>query len=537
MCKDAKNRIDTKCHFFGHHKKALLSIDIFVLFLLNLFPSYALSQVDAYNYFNILLDKNDPSICKSIVEFENSFYGCGMSLDSISNYKTIVTFRLNLDGSLIYWKEFRRNNTDHYPGHESSFHYIGNSCFFDGGTAGLMGHLRKINITGDTVWTQLLPSHLGNQLIIDHCRQLHDKGFICTGQDDYLDAYPDGVLIRTDSLGNEIWRSFFGNSYADKGFKVLPSGLTSYIISGYTYLPEDGYSGDALLLKADSFGTIEWQRTLGHPEYMDGYGSVTIAPDGNFVFGYAHAVSQGPPYPVPYSYCKIKFIKYDQNGDTIWEKLYGKPYQLNMLRNIITLHDGSFVAVGYANSDTLTGPMQGWLFKINQYGDSIWYRDYRHYQEPSILDYLYDVYETSDHGLIACGESSRAEPGPDAVQRMWVLKLDSAGCAEPGCDSTVWIDETGGGEAWMRGELEVWPNPCSEILNFKFSILNSGRDYSMDLYDIFGRLAPIPRFRQVPTDAGTGSQIDVSGLPAGIYLVVVRNETGILGSAKFIISH
>ena len=312
-------------------------------------------------------------------------------------------------------------------------------------------------------------------------------------------------------------------------------------------MPGDDYNGDALLIKTDSLGNLEWLRKPGHPDFMDGYGSVTIAPDGNFVFGYTHAVSQGPPYPVPESYRKIKFMKFDQNGDTLWEHLYGSPYQINMLRNIITLHDGSFVAVGYANSDTITGPMQGWLFKINQYGDSIWYRDYRHYEESGTLDYLYDVYETSDHGLIACGQARLTNGGPDDVQRMWILKLDSAGCSEPGCDPTIGIEE----ETWRpgdrerRGEMVLWPNPCREMLNVECLMLNGCNDCGLRIYNVFGmtvsaNIISSPRSAPTPALPQTGEgevswTVDVSTLPPGVYFVSVSENGNRVAGGKFVV--
>jgi len=498
-------------------------------------------------YFNKLFNQNTWSASKSIIEFDSSYFIAGIAGDSILGYKNIALLKLSFEGDLLFWKEFRRFNADHYAGHESSFHYIGNNNFVDGGTAGLMGHLRKIGLEGDTVWTRLYSSKLGNQMIMDHCRVLADKGFICTGLDDYVGAYADVVLMKTDSLGNEQWRQFYGWETSDRGLKVLPTDDNCYIISGYAYDPGYSYSGDALLIKTDSVGEMEWFRTPGHPDYRDGYGSVTIAPDGNFVFGYTHAVYQGPPYPVPESFCKIKFIKYDQDGDTIWERLYGIAFQINMLRNIITLHDGSFIAVGYANSNTIAGPIESWLFKINSNGDSLWFRNYCHYTT-STLDYLYDIFETSDHGLIACGQSSRAEPGPEGIQRMWIIKLDSAGCEEPGCDSTVAIfEEQGGREAGRQGGLVVWPNPASGMVDFRWPIFDGRGDLRLVIYDIFGRPVNITNIsstlqgggREGGKSTGQGEMIwtfDVSALPPGLYLVVLKDGNRIIASAKLVVA-
>ena len=503
---------------------------------LTVWISLSYGQFNDPMYFNNVYNQNTWSICISILEYNDSYYGLGITSDSIFYYKTIVFTRLNMSGELEIWNEFRVNNSDHYPGQPSSFYLTDDSTFVNGGTFGIesnyKGSLRLLDLVGDTIFTGTYLSKLGNSMIIDYCYPLDNNGFICTGQDHYVDAFSDVVLLRTDSLGNELWRKFYGWDTSDKGFKVLPTLNSGFIISGFSYMPGDDYNGDALLIKTDSLGNLEWLRKPGHPDFMDGYGSVTIAPDGNYVFGYTHAVSQGPPYPVPEAYRKIKFMKFNQNGDTIWERIYGSPYQINMLRNIITLHDGSFVAVGYANSDTITGPMQGWLFKINQYGDSIWYRDYRHYQESGTLDYLYDVYETSDHGLITCGQARLTNGGPDDVQRMWVLKLDSAGCAEAGCDPTIGIEEQGSGEAGWHGGMEVWPNPCSGVLSVKCLGLSAGRENELSIYDIFGREVEVIRIPGGQNEV----QITVEDYPSGVYLAILNEGHSTLSRTKFIIA-
>jgi hypothetical protein len=503
--------------------------------ILTVWISLCFGQFNDPMYFNNLYNQNTWSAGLSIIEHNNSFLSSGVDGDSLLGYKNIVIVKLSLEGSLTDWNEYRFNNSNHYTGLSGSLHNYNDTSYILCGSNTIgnesCGLLFNFDTTFENYQFYSFCSEAENFLLFQNCSIIDDSNIIITGYERQPDLTGDVFLLKCNFEGNERWRTHFGFNIASEGQKVLFSNNSGFIVSGYTYDPGYEYSGDALLIKTDSAGNMQWYRTPGHPDYRDGYGSVTIAPDGNYVFGYTHAVYQGPPYPVPPSYHKIKFIKYGQNGDTIWEKMYGQAWQINMLRNIITLHDGSFLAVGYANSDTVDGVFQGWLFKINQFGDSIWYRDYRHYPSSS-LDYLYDVYETNDHSIIACGVSSYTEPGPDAVQRMWILKLDSAGCTEPGCDPTVGIEEQGGMGAWEHGGLEIFPNPARGIVDCRWSMVDFRGNFSLVIYDMFG--SEIVKIT-VPENESE-IQFDVGNYIPGLYLVVLKDESNIIGSSKLVIS-
>ena len=89
----------------------------------------------------------------------------------------------------------------------------------------------------------------------------------------------------------------------------------------------------------------------------------------------------------------------------------------------------------------------------------------------------------------------------------------------------------GGGEAWGHGGMEVWPNPAKEILNFKFSMLNSGRDYNLSIYDIFGREAQMIK---IP-DGQEEFQINVESFTPGVYIAILKKGFKLVESRKFVV--
>lgn len=50
---------------------------------------------------------------------------------------------------------------------------------------------------------------------------------------------------------------------------------------------------------------------------------------------------------------------------------------------------------------------RGWICKIDENGDSIWWREYKHFTDPEWhKNYLYDMHLTSDGGYIAIGQTA-----------------------------------------------------------------------------------------------------------------------------------
>lgn len=69
--------------------------------------------------------------------------------------------------------------------------------------------------------------------------------------------------------------------------------------------------------------------------------------------------------------------------------------------------------------------------------------------------------------------------------------------------------------------MEVFPNPASDVVNVKFE--GKGGDYTVSIIDLSGRTVA----SKVVTGAGaTAVEVPVTGLVAGNYLVSIANETG-----------
>ena len=210
------------------------------------------------------------------------------------------------------------------------------------------------------------------------------------------------VFISCENIGEGYqWRDnipegfsrHFGTIGYDYGWNAAYSPFDEgIIITGRQQTKVNGQT-DLWVIKTNSRGLIEWDKTLGGGGNEEGY-DVIATSDGGFLFvGYTWSFGNAQ---------QVYAIKTDFHGNIQWEKTYGGS-NWDVGNAVIEVAGGGFLIVGYSNSPGISsGNTDVFLVKINSNGDQVWYKAYGSKLFPH-HEWGYDVVETPDHSFLVVG--------------------------------------------------------------------------------------------------------------------------------------
>jgi hypothetical protein len=353
--------------------------------------------------------------------------------------------------------------------------------------------LVKFRIDGNVIWENLYGLPDRNE-IPQRVAQTSDGGYALVGQammGTGASEHGDVYLIRTDSSGNQIWERTYGGSQYDSGIDLLQTSDGGFLLLGWTYSYGAGQR-DFYLIKTDSLGNQQWQRTYGGGTDDVGKSIIQLA-DGNYLLSGSGSQSSG-------SGSQGMIFKITPLGDIRWEETYiYHVSSTNEFQKTVEVWNGDLVTTGL--TDNLSN--SGWLVRTDSLGDVMWQREY---DKNEYTDLFYSVLIADDDGFLLSGFARNPETNnPDT----WLLKVDSVGCAYPNCITGI---------AEQEGAVlaDVWPNPADQFINIAWQRQGEAE---IRLIDMSGKEV----LRKQSHDQR--ETIDVSGLPSGLYVVqLVQSE-------------
>jgi len=229
--------------------------------------------------------------------------------------------------------------------------------------------------------------------------QTIDGGYIAAGGTKSFGVGRHNMwVLKLDSNGEIEWQKTYGLDLANNAYSIKQTSDGGYIVAGTI---SDLGDVSACLLKLDSNGNITWQRAYSKwSQFKD----ILQTSDGGYV-----AIADG--------YVEIdgkSVIKFDSAFNVIWVKSFQGLDVSTSLNTIQQTSDEGYIVVGQTILDYSEYWYDSWVVKLNSEGDIIWEKIY----QGSSDEYLYSVQQTRDGGYIVAGHV-----GPDA----WALRIDSNG--------------------------------------------------------------------------------------------------------------
>lgn len=387
-------------------------------------------------------------------------------------------------------------------------------------------YLIRFNELGDTLWTRVF----GDPTLIHYwggyqVKRTMDGGFGIVGGTD-KNGSTDGFVLRTDSLGNELWRQVYGwsTTQADglTAIAIAPDG--GFFLSGSRFLTET--NGEHWLQRIDAQGGLVWRTSWGGP-YSEGGTQMVVLADGHPL------VSGGSGY-AENSLLRPYLAKCDSSdGSIIWEREYGSIAYGALFYAAKECPNSDLIACGGAYSD---GDQHGILLRTTIAGDSLWMRNY--FYQDSVMDdgegRFWDVLQTPDGGFAMAGATyhSASQGYPDGyTQDTWVVKVDSMGCIIPGCDG-VGVQEV---ITNMGYALSVYPNPVRDQLHVGIKLPANFETEGPLVLTVVSMEGKLVRQETISTSAPNEVVLVVSGLASGAYTVHLSDAHTWIAGKKFII--
>ncbi len=316
-----------------------------------------------------------------------------------------------------------------------------------------------------------------------------DGGFAIVGQVVIGTSPNDNgevILVKTDSSGNQLWERTYGGWLYDSGEDIIQTIDGGFLLLGWTRSYGEG-ERDFYLIKTDSIGDFQWERTYGGAGSESGANIISLT-NGNYLLSGGGTddgvTSKGQLYEVI------------PDGDVVWHEKYASgPMPKGYIYRSVQLPNGSIVSCGLAeNSDT--GGNAGWILKTSSTGELLWQRVF---DKNEYTDLFYTMLATEDDGFLLGGQAVNAET---MSQDAWLLKVDSVGCAYPNC--ITGLDELEG----VKPMVDVWPNPTTEFFNFE--VQGSSTSLVVTATDMRG---------SVFSPSIDGGSINVRDWPNGLYVL------------------
>ena len=353
--------------------------------------NYGLTTADDYG--RAVIETNDGGI--AIVGYTGS-YGAG-GFD-------VWLIKTDADGNILWTKTYGGSGDDY----AYSIKLTDDGGFIIGGATNSFGvggldyYLIKTNSLGDSLWTKTIG---GTNDDICWSLETVGNGFVLAGEKN-----SNLYLVKIDLDGNYIWEKTYGGSGEDIAYSIKKVENENFLIVGKTGTPTER----AWILKANGFGDTLWTKKFD--ESYDSFRQIEETEDSKLILAGMRGIT-GESW-------NVALLKTDSLGNVEWEKTYDYVNEPDYGYSVKQTIDGGYIVCGSGGWDV----DYGWIIRTNEFGDIMWTKVVSSYSGNNVFSsldtYFYSVIQLSNGDYIATGNQPYL-PVSDHAQQLILLKISS----------------------------------------------------------------------------------------------------------------
>lgn len=354
-------------------------------------------------------------------------------------------------------------------------------------------------------------------------KQTSDGGYIASGHTSGNSQEPgskgqvDALVVKFDNSGTIQWQKNYGGSAAEQALMILPTFDGNYLVAGYSLSSDKDLSAnygkeDGWVYKINSAGNILWQKNYGGSGRDVLYRLAELTDTSGYVIAGTTESVDGD-IAINRGKREVWLLKIDNDGDIQWSKTYGGSDLDGAYDIVIGTNESYILAASSSSIDgNITGQHgegDGWILSVKKNGDIDWQKAYGGTKS----DAIFAMAKTKDLGLVIAGSTRSADGDVSGggyhggnYGDAWVVKLSQYSS----------ITKLSGND----NEVVVYPTRTTGNINVK---LPEGNHHAtIKMTDMLGREIPLS-YKQ----SGNHIAVAVGMLPPSIYLlhVVIDNGT------------
>jgi len=329
---------------------------------------------------------------------------------SFGNGGDVYILKLKSDGSLDWYETYGGSDNDYaYSIQQTTDGGYIVAGYTDSYGAGYYdAYILKLQSDGSLDWYK---TYGGSDYDYAYSiQQTTDGGYIVAGETYSFGTSGDAYILKLKSDGSLDWQKTYGGGNYDYAYSIQQTTDGGYIVAGETY--SFGNSGDAYILKLQSDGSLDWQKTYGGSGGDFAYSIQQTTDGGYIVAGCRYSFGAGGD---------VYILKLKSDGSLDWEKTYGGS-NYDYANSIQQKTDGGYIVAGETYSFGAGG--DAYILKLKSDGSLDWYKTYGGSND----DAAYSIQQTTDGGYIVAGETRSFGAGGEDV---YILKLDKDGNTGP----------------------------------------------------------------------------------------------------------